>query len=290
MAKDHANGVVTDPEMRHGRKSSSHRFDGHNAVVAADAETGLITHVDILPGNAHDSEKVLEVLERSEQAMGVEVEKTIGDCAYGTGRVRQQFKDAGRAIVAKVPRAPRAGKFTKEDFKIDLENDCVTCPAGHVCSHFCVVWIRSRARGEKQKTKRFTFDAKTCLACPLRDNCVKGSAGRSITLHPQEALMQQAREFQRTNAFREEYSLRVVIEHRIARLVQLGIRKSRFFGRRKTLFQLLMAAAVVNLTLIAGATGSMGPFVFALTVVTLFFSLLFGLSRQAQPDKTLFAA
>ena len=102
--------------------------------------------------------------------------------------------------------------------------------------------------------------------------------------------MQQAREFQRTNAFREEYSLRVVIEHRIARLVQLGIRKSRFFGRRKTLFQLLMAAAVANLTLIAGATGPMGPFVFALTVVTLFFSLLFGLSRQEQPDKSLFAA
>lgn len=289
VAKDRVVSV-TDPEMRHGRKSSSHRFDGHKAVVAADAETGLITDVDILPGNVHDSEKVLEVVERSEEAMGVEVEKTIGDCAYGTGRVRQQFKDAGRVIVAKVPRTPRAGKFTKEDFKIDLENDCVTCPAGHVCSHFCVVWITSRARGKKQKTKRFTFDAKTCLACPLRDKCVKGSAGRSITLHPQEALMQQARELQRTNAFREEYSLRVVIEHRIARLVQLGIRKSRFFGRRKTLFQLLMAAAVANLTLIAGATGSMGPFVFALAVVPLFFSLLFGLWRQEQPDKSLFAA
>ena len=39
------------------------------------------------------------------------------------------------------------------------------------------------------------------------------------------------------------------MEHRIARLVQLGIRQSRFFGRTKTRFQLLMAAAVANLTL-----------------------------------------
>jgi len=58
---------VTDAEMRHGRKSSSQRFDGQKAVVAADAETGLITDVDVLPGNAHESEKVLEVVELSKR-------------------------------------------------------------------------------------------------------------------------------------------------------------------------------------------------------------------------------
>jgi hypothetical protein len=42
-----------------------------------------------------------------------------------------------------------------------------------------------------------------------------------------------------------------VVEHRIARLVQLGIRQARYIGRTKTLFQLLMAAAVANLTLLA---------------------------------------
>jgi hypothetical protein len=40
-------------------------------------------------------------------------------------------------------------------------------------------------------------------------------------------------------------------------LVQLGIRQARCFGRRKTLFQLLMAATVANLTLIATKTGQM---------------------------------
>ena len=46
---------------------------------------------------------------------------------------------------------------------------------------------------------------------------------------------------------------RVVVEHRIARLVQLGIRQARYCGRPKTLFQVLMAATVANLTLV-GAT------------------------------------
>jgi len=289
VAKDRVVSV-TDPEMRHGRKSSSRRFDGHKAVVAADAETGLITDVDILPGNAHDSEKVLEVVKRSEEAVGEEVEKTIGDCAYGTGRIRREFADCGREIVAKVPRPPRTGKFTKEDFKIDLENDRVTCPAGVVCNIFRITSVRSGPKGKKQKTKRFTFDGKTCLACPLRSKCVKGSAGRSITLHPEEALMEKARDFQRSREFRKEYSLRVVIEHRIARLAQLGIRKSRFFGRRKTMFQLLMAAAVANLTLIAGAAGPMGTFVCGCAVMTLFLSLISALWKQEEWDNKLFAA
>ena len=51
---------------------------------------------------------------------------------------------------------------------------------------------------------------------------------------------------------------RVVVEHRLARLVQLGVRQARYFGRTKTLFQLLMAAAVANLTLVAGRVGMMG--------------------------------
>ena len=49
----------------------------------------------------------------------------------------------------------------------------------------------------------------------------------------------------------------------MARLVQLGIRQARYRGRVKTLFQLLMAAAVANLTLVAGqsqlAQGDSGP-------------------------------
>jgi hypothetical protein len=54
---------VHDPEMRHGRKSSSHRFNGHKAQVAVDTDSQLITAVDVLPGNAADADQALEVVE-----------------------------------------------------------------------------------------------------------------------------------------------------------------------------------------------------------------------------------
>ena len=41
----------------------------------------------------------------------------------------------------------------------------------------------------------------------------------------------------------------------MARLVQLGIHQSRYFGRAKTRFQLYLAATVANLTLVAAKAG-----------------------------------
>ena len=74
-----------------------------------------------------------------------------------------------------------------------------------------------------------------------------------MRIHPQEGLLQAARAEQAGPAGRALRTRRQVVEHRIARLVQLGIRQARYVGRTKTLFQLLMAAAVANLTLLANS-------------------------------------
>ena len=80
----------------------------------------------------------------------------------------------------------------------------------------------------------------------MRSQCVaaKPGTGRTVQLHPQEALLQQARALQQSEAFAEYRQRRVVVERRLARLVQLGIRQSRYFGRAKTRFQLYLAATV----------------------------------------------
>ena len=238
---------ATDPEMRHGRKSKSSRFDGHKAALAVDTETGLITDADVIAGNAPDNENALELVTGTEENTGCEVGKTLGDCAYGDGATREKFADAQRELVARTP-GRAEGQLSKDEFDIDLERDCVTCPGGHT-----VQGSVSRKR-EGQAARMFQFPAAVCAACPLRPQCVKGKAGRTITIHPQEALLQQARTYEATDEFREDVIKRQVVEHRIARLAQLGIRKSRFLGRRKTRFQLLMASAVANLTLVWGGS------------------------------------
>ena len=79
-----------------------------------------------------------------------------------------------------------------------------------------------------------------------------------MLIHPQEGMLQQARALQQSADYDEYRARRVVVEHRLARLVQLGIRQSRYFGRVKTKFQLYLAATVANLTLVAGKIGLSG--------------------------------
>ncbi len=115
--------------------------------------------------------------------------------------------------------------------------------------------------GRTYLARSFQFDPAVCGVCPLRSQCVAAryGAGRTVALHPQEALLQQARDFQRSEGFAEYRRLRQAAEHRLARLAQLGVRQSRYFGRAKTRFQLLMAATVANLTLVATKMGMISP-------------------------------
>ena len=250
---------VHDREMRHGRKSSSHRFDGHKAAVLVDTDSQLINAVDVLPGNAPDNTGALELVKQSEENSGVEVEVTIADAAYGDGATRQAFFDAGRDLVAKVPGRPDKPCFPKEDFKIDLEAGACTCPAGVVTRVQRPMKAHPDGKGGWMRQMGFVFDARVCAACGLRSQCIasKKGQGRTVSLHPQEALLQKARALQQSEAFSEFKKRRQVSEHRLARLVQLGIRQARYFGRAKTRVQLLLAATVANLTLVAKAMGMM---------------------------------
>jgi len=250
---------VQDPEMRHGHKSSSKRFDGHKAALAVDAASQLITAVEVLPGNAGDATDALALTEASETNTGQEAEETVGDCAYGNGNTRQEFADAHRKLIAKVTDHGRKDQIQKSQFRIDLEAMTCTCPAGHTTATLVTTGSWRDKNRKKQPGKSFAFSVETCTACPLRPQCIKTkvSRGRTVQLHPQEGLLQQARAFQNSPEFQPYRQMRQTAEHRLARLVQLGIRQARYFGRKKTLFQLLMAATVANLTLIAGKTGQM---------------------------------
>ena len=191
------------------------------------------------------------------------VEETLGDAAYGDGDTRQAFADAGRTLIARVPGRPNRKHFLKDDFRIDLNEVTCTCPAGQVTRKLLPTGKRTGPTGRTHRLQAFQFDAAVCGVCPLRPQCVAATSGkgRTLQLHPQEALLQQARALQQSEAFAGYRQRRVVVEHRLARLVQLGIRQARYFGRAKTRFQLYLVATVANLTLVAakaGLTGDIG--------------------------------
>ncbi len=237
---------ATDPEIRHGRKSASKRFDGHKLATATDPSSGMITAVDVLPGNAPDSQNALKMTEAVEANTGLIVEKTVGDCAYGPGETRQEYVEAGRTLVAKVPAPPSNQPFHKTHFQVSDES--VTCPVGQTTEDF--KWVKS---DQGPRVKQFYFPVPVCQACPHRDACLRTkdkSGGRTVTLHPQEDLLQAAREFQQTEEFRQDLRDRQQAEHGIARMMQLGARQARYVGRAKTKVQAVVTATVLNLLIL----------------------------------------
>ena len=248
---------VPDPEMRHGRKSSSKRCDGHKAAIVVDTDTQLITAVDVLPGNAPDNLGALDLVEQSEANAGVSVTEAMGDTAYGDGGTRQAFAEVGRKLVAKVPGRPNRKHFPKNDFHLDLAAGSCTGPAGQVTRTIVPAGKRTDGTGRVYRLQAFQFDGAVCGVCPLRPQCIaaQGRPGRRVLIHPQEGMLQQARALQQSADYDAYRARRVVVEHRLARLVQLGIRQARYFGRVKTKFQLYLAATVANLTLVAGKIG-----------------------------------
>ena len=251
---------VHDPELRHGHKSSRRRFNGHKAAIVVDTDSQLITAVDVLPGNAPDNLGALELVEQSEASTGAPVDEAMGDAAYGDGGTRQTFADAGRRLVAKAPGRPDRKHFPKNDFHLDLAAGSCTCPAGQVTRTIVPAGKRTDGAGRVYRLQAFQFDGAVCGVCPLRSQCIaaQGRKGRRVLIHPQEGMLQQARALQQSADYDEYRARRVVVEHRLARLVQLGIRQSRYFGRVKTKFQLYLAATVANLTLVAGKIGRLG--------------------------------
>lgn len=267
---------VHDPEMRHGRKSKRVRFDGHKGEIVTDSDTGVILDVSVKPGNAHDAEGSIDAIERAEQTVRdawedapaeegdaaqdhgeTAIAETLGDCAYGSADNRRNFIEAGRELIAKQPRLHNGGRFTKEDFIRDTDTGARTCPAGHtVAPRFRTVpW-----RGANVQVHFYRWPAAICSQCPCIGQCLappKDDAqprprGRTLSEHPEEQLLAQARAQQRTPDFHAAYRERQTVEHRLARMMQLGSRQARYFGRAKTELQWLIAATVANLTLAAG--------------------------------------
>lgn len=233
---------ATDPEQRHGRKSSSKRFNGHKASICADVESGIIVGYDVIAGNAADDVGALEIVEQAEADVGVPIGEIIGDCAYGSGETRQEFAGAFRTLIAKVPKeSDNAGLFPKRAFTIDLTAGEVTCPAGKTTNNYI-------AHGDGGRTFRF---GSLCLGCPFREQCTTAKHGRTLSVHPHEETLREARQYQNSEEGRAKLRKRLVAENVLARLAHLGIGQARYIGTTKTKFQLAMAATVANLRLTA---------------------------------------
>jgi transposase len=238
---------TTDPEMRHGRKSSAGKFNGYKTHITKDVASDIITNVDVSPANCPDGKMTEPLIEEAEKEYQVKTKSLCGDGAYSSGKIKEKMDNKRIELISKVPVPKDTGKFTKEDFQIDLAQGKVTCPEGKVAEK-----CRQSKNSEGEVTKTFVFRKETCLNCQRGEECTKAKrGGRTISVGPHEEYLREARKTQKTDEFKRIYNeRRPPVERKIAELIRHGLRKTRYIGGRKSRLQALFTASVVNLKLI----------------------------------------
>jgi hypothetical protein len=255
---------TVDPEARHGHKTSSRGFDGYKGHVAMDPDSELITCAGVTAGNVGDAAVAKKLLEdvipiaptapspeptvpdpgpAPEPTASTPVE-VFGDASYGTGQILEHLEKAGAVANVKVqPASAPGGRFTKDEFELDLVKDTVTCPAGQL--------VQIRRRGDGSGVASFGV---ACKACPVADKCTASDAGRIVNVGVHERLLQAARTRQRDRAWRATYrATRPKVERKLAHLVRRrhGGRRARVRGVERVGQDFGMLCAAVNLNRLA---------------------------------------
>jgi len=247
VAKDRMPSV-SDPEIRHGRKSSGKTYTGHKAHVAVHS-SGVITAVDITAPGQADGSQVQPLLESTAEHTGCQVDKALGDSAYSTREAQRQAQQVDVDLHTKMP-SPRSDYYGPGDFEVSADGESARCPAGHPS-------VRNSMHRCKDRPaeRRHYWSEQLCGACPLKQLCTPGRL-RSLGVAEDFHDRRQREHYAASPEGRAELRQRVVVEHAIARLKNLGAGVSRYFGRPKTRAQWQWTAAVANLSLVWNAVSA----------------------------------
>ena len=219
---------ISDPQMRHGRKSRSKRFDGYKRHVAV--INGLVVATAVVPANApehHPTEKLLKGAAKHGKIAVLDIDR-----GYLPSPEVESLHRAGVVVHSRAWNPKNQGRFTKDDFAIDLTARHVTCPAGK--------------RARLAPSDQAFFSPQDCGTCRLKPQCT-ASPMRTVKLHRVEDLLIKLRAAKKTTEGRRELRERVVVEHRLARIGAIQGNRARYRGARKNELDLNRAAALANL-------------------------------------------
>ena len=220
-----------DAAMRHGRKHRSQRVDGYKRHVLRDLDSGLVRAVGVTTANEPEA-SVTDSLSLDLAQQEGELGELHIDRAYLSSRwVRERAETT--AIYCKAWPVRNGGRFEKTAFVLDWSEQTIGCPQGVVLPFTPGAQVQ--------------FPKEKCGSCPLRERCTTSRNGRSVSIHPDERLLQELRERQLTPEGRAKLRERVQVEHSLAHIGHWQGDRARYHGVRKNLFDLRRVAVVHNL-------------------------------------------
>jgi transposase len=248
---------VHDPDARRGKHGDY--YEGYLLDVAMDADSELITGVNVLPANGDEAADAKHLIEQEEQAHGNDVQALSMDgIGYRGSLLRELTNEQGLSLDVFVPptERPDTGLFGPERFTLNDDGTTLTCPGGQTTS-----WRQPYENG-----MRYHFPASTCAACPLRLQCLHPTTQRrAVSKNHYEAEYRAAQAKTQTPAYAQVRQQHPAIERKLAEFVRRHeARHTRYRGLPNVRRQGILTALVVNMKrmvrlLLDRVTPALGP-------------------------------
>jgi IS5 family transposase len=234
---------VYDPEARCGKHGDF--FDGYLADVTMDADSELLTGINVLPANGNEGGDAAYLIEQEEAAHGNDVEAiSIDGAGYRGAVLRELTAPEGLKLEVFTPPTERMPLtvFGPEEFTLSDDKKTLTCPAGQRTTSY--------ERSSSDTGAKFRFSKKQCGGCALREKCLADpkSKSRTVVKNDYEAEYKAAQAKAQTPEYAKVRHEHPAIERKLSELVRRhDLRHARYRGLSKVLRQALLSGVAVNL-------------------------------------------
>ncbi len=234
---------VVDPDARRGKHGAY--FDGYLLDISLDADSELLTALNVLPGNGDEARATQTLVAAEAQAQGNTVAAVSIDGIGWNGEVLRALQaPEGMGVEVYVPPPPPQAPavFGPEAFVLDAPQGVVTCPGGHQTT--------TKMRNAHNTGWKFVFARRQCLGCALQAPCLttrSPKTGRSVIKNDDQAEYDAARARATTPDYTAVRQQHPRVERKLADIVRYhGGRRSRYRGQWRVQVQYLLTGLVVN--------------------------------------------
>lgn len=237
---------VVDPDARRGKHGQY--YDGYLVDVMIDADSQLITEVEVLPANGEEAMDTVNLVAMEQSTHGNQIEQVSIDGIGFHGAMLRQLEDPkGLAVTVITPPHDFEGTAGLPASKFELTEDGnrLRCPAGQVSR-------KGALKKDKPNSTFFDFRGAVCAACALLGVChptMKPGAqtGRRVTKNEYQAEYERARQRATTEAYQSVRREHPAIERKLNEIVRHHRgRRTNYWGRSKVKVQQLMTCFAVN--------------------------------------------
>ena len=101
--------------------------------TSVDDKAGVIVDVAVTTGEDNEGQRLIETVERIEEATGKKLQQVTGDAGYAHARNYQELEDRGiEAIIPPQRERSKESKIPIRRFKYDGKHQLVKCPGGKI--------------------------------------------------------------------------------------------------------------------------------------------------------------